>query len=105
MLIIRADYPRSLPKRHEVYITPPFPSLTISSTLPTEGPSLYYIKDVWRFTLLWTLIIFGVFHLVACFYALAVQYRNWKVICFVTLGYLVVAGIEAVISGSIVGLM
>lgn len=71
--------------------------------------SLYYVGDVWRFTLIWTLIIYALFHLAAAGIALAMQIgkrrSNWKYLWLVPLIYLVVAGIEALFAGSIVGLV
>jgi hypothetical protein len=84
------------------YTSPPFPSLY--SPLQS-GTYLYYSNDIWRFTLFWTLIIFEAFHLAASGYAVAVQWRNWKLMWLVPIAYLVVGGIEAVLAGSIVGLM
>lgn len=55
--------------------------------------------------LIWTLIIYEAFHLAASLYALAIQWRNWKHIWWVPVIYLVVGGIEAVLAGSIIGLM
>ena len=84
------------------YTSPPFPSLY--SPFQT-GIYLYHDTDVWRFTLFWTLIIFEVFHLAASGYAVAVQWRNWKLMWVVPVVYLFIGGIEAVLAGSIVGLM
>ncbi|KAL8994893.1 MAG: hypothetical protein Q9169_005267 [Polycauliona sp. 2 TL-2023] len=75
------------------------------SVLPGEPQYLYTVQDAWRFTLFWTLIVFEVCHLVASGYALAVQWRNWKVIFGVVLAYLVLAGVEALMAGSVVGLL
>lgn len=89
------------------YTTPPFPSLHI----PLQDPanSLYTVRDIWRFTLLWTLILFGLFHLGAAGLALLMQTGktrvNWKYLGLVPLAYGIVAGAEALMAGSIVGLM
>jgi hypothetical protein len=66
---------------------------------------LYYTSDVWRFTVLWTLIFYGAFHF--CAASLAVFMHRKFVIggTWILLAYGVVAGIEALISGSITGLM
>lgn len=58
---------------------------------------------MWRFTLYWTLICVVGVHLVAAGYAVAVQYKNWKIIWVVPVMYLVVGGIEALIAGNVVG--
>ncbi|KAK0753196.1 hypothetical protein B0T18DRAFT_423801 [Schizothecium vesticola] len=89
------------------YTTPPFPSLHI----PLQDPenSLYTVRDIWRFTLLWTLILFGLFHLGAAGLALLMQTGktrvNWKYLGLVPLAYGIVAGAEALMAGSIVGLI
>lgn len=43
--------------------------------------------------------------MVVSLYALAVQWRNWKLMIGVGLLYMLVAGVEAVLAGSVVGLM
>jgi hypothetical protein len=67
------------------------------------------VYDIWRFTLLWTLITFALSHLAAAAIALAMQVghrrSNWKYLWLVPLGYVVVAGVEALVAGSIVGVM
>jgi hypothetical protein len=58
---------------------------------------------------LWTLILFGLFHLGAAGLALLMQTGktrvNWKYLGLVPLAYGIVAGAEALMAGSIVGLM
>lgn len=88
------------------YRTPAFPSLY--SLIPgalDEPKYLYYTKDIWRFTLFWTIIYFEGFHLAASGYAVIVQRRNWKAMWIVPVLYMIVAGVEAVLAGSVVGLM
>ena len=70
-----------------------------------DGSFLYYVIDIWRFTVLWTLIVYGCCHLAASLYATVVQRKNWKYMWIVSLIYIMIAGIEAVLAGSIVGLM
>jgi hypothetical protein len=65
---------------------------------------LYNVKDVWRFTVLWTIIVYMTFNLAACGYAMIVQRKNWKFLSAVTIMYVFVAGVEALLAGSIVGL-
>ncbi|KAL1643948.1 hypothetical protein SLS58_004623 [Diplodia intermedia] len=86
------------------YETPPFPSLYWP--FPVRGHQAYYLYDpgdVWRFTLLWTLIFYGAVHLATSGYAIIVQWRNWKVIWIIPVIFCVIGGMEAVIAGSIVG--
>ncbi|KAL8701343.1 MAG: hypothetical protein Q9224_000544 [Gallowayella concinna] len=88
------------------YTTPPFPALYWPiSVLPGEPQYLHSVKDAWRFTFFWTLIVFEVCHLVASGYALVVQWRNWKVMIGVMIVYTLLAGIEALMAGSIIGLL
>ncbi|MCJ1473223.1 hypothetical protein MMC13_001874, partial [Lambiella insularis] len=85
------------------YTSPSFPSL-YSPIAGQPGTYLYLTSDVWRFTLLWTLIIYGAFHLAASGYAVVVQWKNWKIMWLVPIVYALVGGVEAVLAGSIVGL-
>ncbi|KAK3380203.1 hypothetical protein B0T24DRAFT_186229 [Lasiosphaeria ovina] len=89
--------------------TPPFPSLS----LPLETPrwTLSSLYNIWRFTLLWTLILYGLFHMGAAAIALLMQAGNtksrssWKYLWMVPLVYAFVAGVEALLAGSVVGLI
>ena len=56
------------------YHTPPFPSLYwfFGPQVAAEATYLYRIRDVWRFTLYWTLIVFEIVHLTVGLYAVAV---------------------------------
>lgn len=87
------------------YTTPPFPGLYSFQTALTEPVYLYHSRDIWRFTLFWTIIIFEGFYLAASGYAVVVQWRNWKMMWIAPLLYMFVAGIQAVLAGSVVGLM
>ena len=86
------------------YTTPPFPSLYWPVRAdPHEPAYLYYADDIWRFTLFWSLILFGGFHLASgCYGFCMVPARRALAIPLV---FAVVGGIQAAISGSIVGLM
>lgn len=88
------------------YQVPSFPSLY--DPLPAhhhEAYYLYYTTDIWRFTLYWTLIFYGVSHLTVAGCAVLTHFRNWSVIWLVPLLYSVVAGLEGLIAGSIVGVV
>ena len=95
----------------EGYSTPSFPSLNIETLWDdTENRryTLYYIRDVWRFTTTWTLIIYLFFHLAAVSIAMFTHgwtKASWKYIWVVPVSYLVVAGVEAFIAGSLVGVL
>ena len=89
------------------YTSPPFPSLF----WPPDSVAwkLERIEDIWRFTLQWTLIIYAIFHVGAAGIALLMQVgkkkSNWKYLWMVPILYLIVAGVEALFAGSVVGLM
>ena len=88
------------------YSTPPFPSLYWFVKAKADEPQyLYHLTDIWRFTLFWTLIVFELSHVAASAYAVIVQWRNWKIMWIVPLVYMISAGIEAVLAGTVVGLM
>lgn len=93
------------------YRTPPFPSLNIHDIhdfTDDKRYTLYYIGDAWRFTLMWTLIVFAVFHMGAVLIAWFThgwKKSSWKYLWVAPIIYLGVAALEAVVSGSIVGLM
>lgn len=92
------------------YVTPPFPSLYWPVHVkPGVANYLYYTTDVWRFTLLWTLILFAVTHLLVAAYAVAMQIGRgksaWQYVWVIPLIYALIAGIEALMAGSFVGLM
>lgn len=93
------------------YQTPPFPSLNVRNlTDQTENKiyTLYYIGDAWRFTVIWTLIVYALFHLGAVMIALfthGARKKSWKLLWVTPIVYLTVAGLEAILSGSVVGLV
>lgn len=119
------------------YHTPPFPSLywLIGPPDVVQPEYLYHIRDIWRFTLFWTLIIFEAAHLAAGIYAVVIVWwgsRGERVkggmgrknkrrgvgesrgrravgklsgMWAVPVVYGVVAGVEGVLAGSVVGLM
>lgn len=91
------------------YKTPSFPSLnvkTVYDTTPDRRFTLYYIEDVWRFTVTWTLITYALFHLAAVFIAMFAhgwRISSWKYLWAIPVVYLVIAGVEAILAGSVVG--
>lgn len=88
------------------HTTPRFPALYWPiSVLPGEPQYLYTVRDAWRFTLFWTLLVFEACHLAASTYAFAVQPWNWKIMFGVIIVYAVLAGVEALMAGSVVGLL
>jgi|SRR5688572_246438 hypothetical protein len=100
-----------MPSPPEGYHTPPFPSLNVKTLFDqteTRQYTLYFLRDVWWYTTLWTLIVYVFFHLGAVLIAMFTHgwtKSSWKYIWIVPVSYLLIAGVEAVISGSIVGVM
>lgn len=88
------------------YDVPPFPSLyDVFPSRRGTSQYLYYTQDIWRFTLYWTFIFYAATHLSAAAWAIFMQCRNWKICWVVPLVYAVIGSIEALLTGSIVGLM
>lgn len=93
------------------YRTPRFPSLTIKQLqdqTPDRNYTLFYITDVWKFTVIWTLITYISFHLGAvlvAFFSHGFNKSSWRFLWVVPILYLLIAGIEAILAGSIVGLV
>jgi hypothetical protein len=88
------------------YQAPAFPSLYNPALgLVSQGSELYYTHDIWRFTLFWTLILYGSTHLAVALYAVAMQRHNWRIIWPTPLIYAASGGLEALLAGSAVGLV
>ncbi|KAJ5218418.1 uncharacterized protein N7498_000517 [Penicillium cinerascens] len=88
------------------YQTPEFPSLyNPVPWLHKEAYYLYYTKDIWRYTLFWTLIFYAATHLPVAGCTVLTHSRNWSVIWLVPLLYSFIAGLEGLIAGSIIGLV
>lgn len=90
----------------EPYNTPPFPALYwFVANRAEKAQYLYHQGDIWRFTLFWTIIIYEAVHIAASGYAVAVQRHNWRFMWVVPLVYMTIAGVEAVLAGTVVGLL
>lgn len=93
------------------YRTPRFPSLnveTIHDSTEDRMYTLYYIRDIWVFTLTWTIIVYALFHLAVVLIAVAThgwRMSSWKYLWAVPIVYIGMAGLEALLSGSIVGVV
>jgi len=92
------------------YVTPPFPSLYWPfEAHPGVAKYLYFADDIWRFTLLWTLIIYAGFHLTTAAFAVFMQLgrgkHTFKCVWIIPITYALIAGIEALLAGSVVGLI
>lgn len=95
MIVVPADY------------TPPsFPSL-YDPVFSVADPAsyIYRLQDAWRFTLYWTLIIFGAAHMSVAICAFGMQWRQWRIMWAVPVVYGFIGCVEAILAGSIVGLM
>jgi hypothetical protein len=98
--VVRRDTPAE-------YTVPPFPSLFWP---PQDGTViLYELDDMWKFTLYWTLILYGLFHLGAVGVAVLMQggkrSSSWKYLWLVPLVYALIAAFEGLLAGTLVGLM
>ncbi|OAX82317.1 hypothetical protein ACJ72_03328 [Emergomyces africanus] len=88
------------------YKTPSFPSLYVDLGFYHDGARyLYYTGDVWRFTLFWTLLFYIGAHLSAALWAVVMQWRSWKIVWTVPVIYILIAGLEGLLAGSITGLI
>ncbi|KAH7065925.1 hypothetical protein FB567DRAFT_599421 [Paraphoma chrysanthemicola] len=86
------------------YETPGFPSLYWP--LPIGAARSYYLYDpgdIVRFTVYWTLLLVGGIHLIIALWACIIQWRNWKLIWLAPAIFVVIGGVEALVSGAIVG--
>ena len=116
--------PTSTTQIPQGYVTPKWPSLYWPIRAPLGAPAyLYYTTDIWRFTLYWTLLQYSAVHIFASIWAVLMQlhsaftlrHKGYAASTSVkqTLGwvwivpviYCVVGGIEALLAGSVVGLV
>lgn len=90
------------------YATPRWPSLFWP---PLEDRYvLYYLGDMWRFTLIWTFVMYACFHWAAVGIALTVQIgkrgkTKWIYLWTVPIVYSAIAAVEALVAGSVTGAM
>ncbi|KAM0334215.1 hypothetical protein ACHAQA_001236 [Verticillium albo-atrum] len=92
------------------YRTPAFPSISfhLMDVTTDHRWSLYYIYDIWRFTVLWTLIIYAAVHLAAAIIALVMQggkKRSLMYLWVAPIVYVAAALIQGLLAGSVVGLV
>ncbi|QKX59089.1 uncharacterized protein TRUGW13939_06220 [Talaromyces rugulosus] len=88
------------------YSVPPFPSLHLPVIgVPENQNYLYHSTDIWWFTLCWTLILHGGTHFIVALFAFAIQWKNWRTMWAVPVAYLVISNLEALLAGSLVGLI
>ncbi|CAI1783839.1 hypothetical protein SEUBUCD646_0P04140 [Saccharomyces eubayanus] len=87
------------------YITPKFPSLywPINSSRYNTA-FLYYITDIWKFSLYWTLIFNGAFYVATGLYASLTHRKKagsiWIFVMYVTFG-----GVQGLTAGTIMGFL
>ncbi|KAF8248621.1 hypothetical protein K440DRAFT_546868 [Wilcoxina mikolae CBS 423.85] len=86
------------------YQVPSFPSLywPIDPTASTST-HLYYTHDIWRFTLMWTIILFAGFHLASGICSFVVMPS--KLSLGVPLTFAIYGCFQATMAGSVVGLI
>lgn len=58
------------------YSSPPFPSLYWPTTSPYQSLFLYYSFDIWKFTVFWSITLFGALYFVAGLLAVVNQISN-----------------------------
>jgi hypothetical protein len=86
------------------YTTPDFPSLYWPLPVGVaRSHYLYQPADILRFTVYWTLLLVGGIHLIVALWACAIQWRNWKLVWIAPVVFVLMGGIEALLSGAIVG--
>ncbi|KAF7719518.1 Uncharacterized protein PECH_001511 [Penicillium ucsense] len=86
------------------YQTPSFPSL-YDPLQQNTAYYLYHTNDIWRFTLYWTFIFYGATHLLVAAYTVLTHFRHWSIIWLVPIVYAIIAAVEALLAGSIIGLV
>lgn len=92
------------------YKVPSFPSINWQLRDLTDDHrwSLFYIRDIWRFTVIWTFIIYAAVHMGAAAITIAMHTNKRGSLTYlwaVPLFYAFVAGVQALCAGSVVGLM
>lgn len=108
---VRIDNPAPLD-----YVTPDFPSLYWPFDVkPGAAQYLYFTKDIWRFTLFWTLMFYGVVHTAALVTGLAnrVPLRlkqiglnfNGKLTFGLSIAYLAVSAFQGLLAGTCIGFL
>jgi hypothetical protein len=64
---------------------------------------------MWRFTVMWTIVLYAAFHWGAAAIAVVMQVgkkrSNLKYVWVVPVAYTVIAGVEAISAGSVTGVM
>ncbi|KAF4932022.1 hypotheticall protein [Colletotrichum viniferum] len=92
------------------YKVPSFPSINWQLRDLTDDHrwSLFYIRDIWRFTVIWTFIIYAAVHMGAAAITIAMHTNKRGSLTYlwaVPLFYAFMAGVQALCAGSVVGLI
>ncbi|SCV04525.1 LAME_0H19130g1_1 [Lachancea meyersii CBS 8951] len=87
------------------YVTPKFPSLfwPINNKKYTLS-YLYYITDIWKYTVYWTLILFMAFYVAAGLWA-SFSHRKTAGGLWIMIVYILAGGFQALAAGTVSGLM
>ena len=86
------------------YISPPWPSLSISQP---RAVYLYYLQDIWMFIMLWSLVLIVAVYTVGSLWAAVVFKRYYKVswaFLFLIIGILTGA-VQGFIAGCLIGII
>lgn len=87
------------------YITPSFPSLYWPiNNRRYDTAFLYFVTDIWKFTLYWTFIFNGAFYATAGGWASLNHWNRGKGLWIVAM-YMLYAGVQAIIMGTIMGFL
>ncbi|RKF83127.1 Uncharacterized protein GcC1_006003 [Golovinomyces cichoracearum] len=92
------------------YKTPPWPSLywPLDERIGV-AKYLYFTRDIWLYTLLWTLVMFAGTHGIVAIISVVIHvgkgHRSWQYAWATFLALAIIAGIEAIMAGSVVGLI
>ncbi|TQS36803.1 hypothetical protein Golomagni_02737, partial [Golovinomyces magnicellulatus] len=92
------------------YKTPPWPSLYWPLDERTGAAKyLYFTHDIWLYTLLWTLVMFagthGIVAIISVVMHIGKGHRSWQYSWAILFALITIAGVEAIMAGSVVGLM
>ncbi|CAI4832610.1 CPA_1a_G0057280.mRNA.1.CDS.1 [Saccharomyces cerevisiae] len=87
------------------YVTPKFPSLywPINNSKYSTG-FLYYISDIWKFSLYWTLIFNGAFYVTAGVYA-SLTHRKKAGSVWIFVMYVLYGGLQGLTTGTVMGFL
>lgn len=93
------------------YETPRFPSLYWplgENQVLFDNSSLYYFVDIWRFTMIWSLIFSTGVHLLVCLYIIISKINSkfkatYIIVIFIV--YTIYGALQGFVAGSLMGLL